>query len=105
MAFYPPVRRVDDSALTSYTKTFAPAPLAHLVEQLTLNQRVAGSSPARRTTCAFIDEGCGAELVPARVAELADARALGARPARVVGSTPTPRMSWSSWKDAGVAQR
>jgi hypothetical protein len=57
------------------------APLAQLVEQLTLNQRVAGSIPARRT-----------KFELGRMAELAYARALGARGATLGGSTPLPPM-------------
>jgi hypothetical protein len=36
-------------------KSFSCGPVAQLVEQLTLNQRVAGSSPARLTTYFIFD--------------------------------------------------
>ena len=52
-------------------------PLAQLVEQLTLNQRVAGSSPARPTTIAP-GRRCQPRGGEAKVAELVDALALGA---------------------------
>ena len=52
-------------------------PLAQLVEQLTLNQRVAGSSPARPTTIAP-GRRCHPRGGEAKVAELVDALVLGA---------------------------
>ena len=45
-----------------YNQKFLCGPLAQLVEQLTLNQRVAGSSPARLTTflqCIFTSFAAG----------------------------------------------
>ena len=54
-----------------------PGPLAQLVEQLTLNQRVAGSSPARPTTIAP-GRRCHPRGGEAKVAELVDALVLGA---------------------------
>ena len=60
-------------------------PLAQLVEQLTLNQRVAGSNPARPTIYQGERGSAGLktwvslfEVPHAKVAELVDALALGA---------------------------
>ena len=59
------------------------APIAQLVEQLTLNQRVVGSIPTRRT--GFFIFG--------RMAKLADASALGADGVTLGGSSPLPPSS------------
>ena len=58
-------------------------PLAQLVEHLTFNQRVEGSSPSWLTTC------------HAGVAELADALDLGSSVLRRGGSSPFTRTLFS----------
>ena len=63
-------------------------PLAQLVEHLTFNQGVAGSSPAWLTILYFY----------ADVAELADALDLGSSGSPRVGSTPTVRTKFSNNK-------
>ena len=60
-------------------------PLAQLVEHLTFNQRVEGSSPSWLIT--FLE----VKVIYAGVAELADALDLGSSAARRGGSTPFTR--------------
>ena len=63
-------------------------PLAQLVEHLTFNQRVEGSSPSWLTIVFYVSK---ITFNIAGVAELADAPDLGSGAARRGGSTPFTR--------------
>jgi hypothetical protein len=69
---------------------FSDEPLAQLVEHLTFNQRVEGSSPSWLTKD-FCVSKISFHLYHAGVAELADAPDLGSGAARRGGSSPFTR--------------
>ncbi len=75
-------------------------PLAQMVEQLTLNQRVVGSSPTRPTIRLLILQGQGSpgphlplDLAGGESGGMADASRLGRDGATRGGSTPPSRTS------------
>src|SRR2546421_9640520 len=73
------------------TKTDIPGPLAQLAEQLTLNQRVPGSSPGRPTK-------------HGGVPELVDGRDLGSRALGREGSSPSFPTTQESRSDINFPQ-
>ena len=93
--------KVDVAGSNPVSRSIFFGPLAQLVEQVTLNHKVTGSTPVRPTIddahtrkCPYAARRAGERLCLAvprrrgRVAELADALDLGSSIARCAGSSP-----------------